>query len=268
MHTQMNQFNDLLKLCIHGQHRADRTGTGTRAHFGYTMEFDHRVGGFPLLSTKYTNFNALRNELLWFISGSTNIADLDSKIWDEWADDDGEVGPVYGHQWRSWNDEHNGQSIDQLAGVISSIKENPQSRRHIISAWNVADIPEMALPPCHMTMQFFVHSDEEHLSMHVYQRSADMMLGVPFNIASYSLLLRMVAQVTGLKAARHIHTFGDAHVYNDHMDAAKEILTRGHHDACEVFLNPEIDDIDDFTKDDIVLSNYNHHPKMDLNVSV
>ena len=274
----MTQFDKLITLALQGNRRTDRTGVGTRSFFGAQIAFDHRTHGFPLLTTKNTNFNAIKKELLWFISGSTNINDLDSKIWDEWADENGDVGPVYGKQWRSWDVPYGNladipqgvlmdQPIDQLSQVIDSIKTNPFSRRHIINSWNVADLEKMNLPPCHYAMQFYVH-DDEHLSVMVHQRSADLMLGVPFNIASYSLLLKMVAQVTGLNPAKHIHTFGDLHIYENHVDAARELLTRGHHPSPSVELNPDIDNIDDFKLDDITLTEYKSHPAIKLPVAV
>lgn len=262
----MKQYHDLLRHVLnHGTDKSDRTGTGTRSVFGYQMRFDLR-NAFPLLTSKRVPWKAVAHELLWFISGNTNIKYLNDNgvtIWDEWADPDGNLGPVYGQQWRSWStDTMLGRTkrIDQLAAVIQRIKSNPDCRRLIVSAWNVADIPEMALAPCHTMFQFYVHKGE--LSCQLYQRSADCFLGVPFNIASYALLTHMIAQVCDLKVGDFIHTFGDAHIYSNHFNQVDELLGREHTvvgipELPQLELDPSIKNIDDFRIEHIHLKNYN-----------
>lgn len=264
----MKQYHDLLNhILTKGSKKTDRTGTGTISTFGYQMRFD-LSDGFPLVTTKKIHWKSVVHELLWFISGDTNIKYLQDngvKIWDEWADKDGNLGPVYGAQWRSWEKteiDHTHSfigfnKIDQLAEVIDQIKINPDSRRLIVSAWNVADIPDMALAPCHTMFQFYVNDGK--LSLQLYQRSGDAFLGIPFNIASYSLLLLMVAQVTGLKPGEFIHTIGDAHIYLNHIDQVNLQLTRDFKPPPQVKLNNKITDIDNFKFDDIELVGYDCH---------
>lgn len=236
----MKQYLDLLDtILLHGTDKSDRTGTGTRSIFGYQMRFNLE-DGFPLLTTKKLHLKSIIHELLWFLKGDTNIAYLQEngvRIWNEWADENGDLGHIYGYQWRHWPDGAGG-SIDQIAEAIETIKNNPDSRRIIVSAWNVADIPEMALPPCHAFFQFYVA--DGRLSLQLYQRSADCFLGVPFNIASYSLLLMMVAQVTGLKAGDFIHTLGDAHIYSNHFAQVQEQLGREPRNLPKMIINPEV----------------------------
>ena len=250
-----------------GVEKGDRTGTGTLSVFGYQMRFG--LGdGFPLVTTKKLHFRSIVHELLWFIAGDTNIKYLNENgvsIWDEWADENGDLGPVYGHQWRSWP-APDGSTIDQLYNLIEQIKANPDSRRHIISAWNVAEVDSMALPPCHCLFQFYVADGA--LSCQLYQRSADIFLGVPFNIASYALLTMMVAQVCGLRPGEFIHTFGDAHLYVNHLEQVDEQLRRDQLPLPTVTLNPDIDNIFDFTFDDIALENYQAHPHIAAKVAV
>lgn len=264
----MQQYHDLLKKILEeGNAKGDRTGTGTISIFGYQMRFDLSEG-FPLLTTKKLHTRSIIHELLWFLRGETNIAYLKENnvsIWDEWADENGELGPVYGHQWRSWPTPDGGK-VDQITQLISQIKNNPDSRRLIVSAWNVADINKMALPPCHCLFQFYVADGK--LSCQLYQRSADTFLGVPFNIASYALLTMMIAQVCGLKPGDFVHTFGDVHLYNDHIEQAKLQLTRDVRPLPQMKINPDIQDIFAFSIDDFTLLNYDPHPHIKAKVSV
>ncbi|MFN8210732.1 MAG: thymidylate synthase [Bacteroidales bacterium] len=264
----MKQYLDLLDHVMkNGVRKSDRTGTGTLSVFGYQMRFDLEKG-FPLLTTKKIHLRSIIHELLWFISGDTNIKYLnDNKvtIWDEWADSNGNLGPVYGHQWRSWP-AANGRKIDQLLNVIDGIQKSPDSRRHIVSAWNPGEIEKMALPPCHVLFQFNVA--EGKLSCQLYQRSCDIFLGVPFNIASYALLTMMIAQVTGLKPGEFIHTLGDAHIYLNHIDQVKLQLTREPYPLPQMSLNPEIRDILKFRYEDFTLGNYISHPAIKGEISV
>lgn len=264
----MKQYLDLLKYILDkGIEKEDRTGTGTISIFGYQMRFDLEEG-FPLLTTKKLHLKSIIYELLWFIRGETNIKYLKEhgvSIWDEWADEKGDLGPIYGYQWRSWPN-YDGGHIDQLSRVINEIKNNPHSRRHIVSAWNVADIDKMALPPCHCLFQFYVANDR--LSCQLYQRSGDVFLGVPFNIASYSLLLMMVAKVCGLKPGEFIHTLGDAHIYLNHLDQVKLQLTRQPRKLPQIIINRDVDSILDFKYEDFKLIDYNPHPHIKGEVSV
>lgn len=264
----MRQYLDLLRHVLdNGNVKHDRTGTGTRSVFGYQMRYDLQEG-FPLLTTKKLHTRSIFYELLWFLRGDTNIKYLhDNKvtIWDEWADRNGDLGPVYGKQWRCWQGA-DGRTIDQISGVIEQIKHNPDSRRMLVSAWNVAEIEEMALPPCHIVFQFYVA--DQRLSCQLYQRSADIFLGVPFNIASYALLTCMIAQVCGLKAGEFIHTLGDAHLYNNHLEQARLQLTRTPYPLPVLKLNPDIKDIFDFQYEDIVIENYQAHPHIKAEVAV
>ena len=265
----MKQYLDLLqRVLTEGVRRDDRTGTGTIGVFGHQMRFDLSQG-FPLVTTKKVFTRGIFEELLWFISGSTNKKVLQEKnvhIWDEWGDDEtGELGPIYGYQWRSWPD-YNGGHIDQLMDVIEQIKTNPNSRRLIVCSWNVAQIPLMGLPPCHCFFQFFVADGK--LSLQLYQRSADLFLGVPFNIASYALLVHMVAQVTGLQPGEFIHTTGDTHIYLNHIDQVKLQLSREPLPLPKLHLNPDIKDIRDFRISDITLEGYQCHPAIKGEVSV
>ena len=249
----MKQYLDLLdRILTEGVKKEDRTGTGTISVFGNQMRFNLE-DGFPLLTTKKLHLKSIIYELLWFLRGDTNIKYLKDhgvSIWDEWADENGELGPVYGHQWRSWPDE-NGGTIDQIQNVVNQIKNNPDSRRMIVSAWNVAEVERMALPPCHTMFQFYVANGR--LSLQLYQRSADTFLGVPFNIASYALLLQMMAQVTGLKAGDFIHTTGDTHLYLNHLEQAKLQLTRTPRPLPHMIINPDVKDIFDFKYEDFQL---------------
>ncbi len=264
----MQQYLSLLDHVLrHGTRKDDRTGTGTLSIFGYQMRFDLNEG-FPCMTTKKLHLRSIIHELLWFLKGNTNIAYLKNNgvtIWDEWADPEGNLGPVYGYQWRSWPTSDGG-FVDQISQVIDAIKNNPDSRRHIVSAWNVADIDKMALPPCHVIFQFYVA--EGSLSCQMYQRSADIFLGVPFNIASYSILTHMVAQVTGLKPGWFVHTFGDAHIYLNHLEQVNLQLTRKPMKLPTLKLNPVINNIFDFTFDDISLENYQAHPHIKGEIAV
>ncbi|MFO7754684.1 MAG: thymidylate synthase [Bacteroidales bacterium] len=264
----MKQYLDLLDHVMeNGVEKSDRTGTGTISVFGYQMRFDMQEG-FPLLTTKKLHLRSIIHELLWFLKGDTNVKYLQDngvKIWNAWADEKGELGPVYGYQWRSWP-AADGSHIDQISGVIESIMKNPDSRRHLVSAWNVGDIEKMALPPCHIFFQFYVAKGR--LSCQLYQRSADIFLGVPFNIASYSLLLLMMAQVTGLQAGEFVHTFGDAHIYLNHMDQVKEQLTREPYSLPGMKLNREVKNIFDFGYDDFELVDYKAHPHIKGDIAV
>lgn len=264
----MKQYLDLLDHVLkNGVEKKDRTGTGTISVFGYQMRFDLNEG-FPVLTTKKLHLRSIIHELLWFLKGETNIRYLKEnnvKIWNDWADENGDLGPIYGYQWRSWPTP-DGRFIDQISSVIQSIQKNPDSRRHIVSAWNVGLLDQMALPPCHILFQFYVADGK--LSCQLYQRSADIFLGVPFNIASYALLLKMIAQVTNLQPGEFIHTFGDAHIYLNHIEQAKLQLTRQPLPLPELKLNPAIKNIFEFTFDDIQLLNYNAHPHIKGEISV
>lgn len=264
----MQQYLDLINHILkEGVRKEDRTGTGTISVFGYQMRFDLEKG-FPLITTKKVHLRSIIHELLWFLKGDTNIKYLKENkvsIWDEWADENGELGPVYGYQWRSWPD-RDGTSIDQIAQVIDQIKKNPDSRRLIVSAWNVADVNKMALPPCHAFFQFYVA--EGRLSCQLYQRSADVFLGVPFNIASYALLTMMVAQVTGLKPGEFVHSFGDTHLYLNHLDQAKLQVSRTPKPLPVMRINPEVKNITDFTYEDFSLEQYEPHPHIPAPVAI
>ncbi|MEY3798395.1 MAG: hypothetical protein RLZZ572_576 [Pseudomonadota bacterium] len=256
----MQVYHDLLKHVLqHGHKKEDRTGTGTKSVFGYQMRFN-LADGFPLLTTKKVHLKSIIHELLWFLQGSTNIAYLKEngvRIWDEWADENGNLGPVYGYQWRNWP-KPDGSHIDQISQVVQAIKTNPDSRRLIVSAWNVADVDQMKLPPCHAFFQFYVADGK--LSCQLYQRSADIFLGVPFNIASYALLTMMVAQVCGLKLGDFVHTLGDAHIYSNHMEQVQEQLSRELRALPTMRINPAVKDIFSFKFDDFTLENYDPHP--------
>ena len=256
----MKQYLDLLNhVMTNGTLKNDRTGTGTKSVFGYQMRFN-LADGFPLLTTKKLHLKSIIYELLWFLNGDTNVHYLQEhgvRIWNEWADENGELGPVYGAQWRSWRCP-DGKFIDQIKEAVDTIKNNPGSRRIIVSAWNVADIPNMKLPPCHALFQFYVA--DGRLSLQLYQRSADIFLGVPFNIASYALLLMMMAQVTGLEAGEFIHTLGDAHIYTNHFEQVKEQMSREPRPLPKMTLNPEVKDLFSFQYEDFTLSDYNPHP--------
>ena len=286
----MRQYLDILQRVLdEGTPTADRTGVGTRSVFGHQSRYDlhpdapgareHEIrtgtkAGFPLVTTKKVHLRSIIHELLWFLKGDTNIAylkDHNVTIWDEWADENGDLGPVYGSQWRSWRT-HDGRTIDQITNLIDSIKNNPFSRRHIVSAWNPGEVDDMRLPPCHCLFQFHVAQSSDGgpnwLSCQLYQRSADLFLGVPFNIASYALLTQMIAQVTNLRPATFIHTLGDAHIYANHMDQVKEQLSRTPRPLPTITLTPEITDIFGFTYDDFELLNYDPHPRISAPVAV
>jgi thymidylate synthase len=256
----MKQYQDLVRhVLTNGNKKEDRTGTGTVSVFGYQMRFDLNAG-FPLVTTKKVHLKSIIHELLWFLKGSTNIAYLKEngvRIWDEWADENGNLGPVYGYQWRNWPNP-DGTHIDQITQVVNMIKNNPDSRRLIVSAWNVADVDQMKLPPCHAFFQFYVADGK--LSCQLYQRSADIFLGVPFNIASYALLTMMVAQVCGLKLGDFVHTLGDAHIYSNHFDQVNEQLTRELRALPTMHINPNVQDIFDFKFEDFTLEGYDPHP--------
>ncbi len=264
----MKQYLDLLQHVLNtGVEKGDRTGTGTRSVFGYQMRFN-LSDGFPLMTTKKLHLKSIIHELLWFLKGDTNIGYLKEnkvRIWDEWADENGDLGPVYGSQWRSWQCA-DGTTVDQISQLIDQIKTTPDSRRLIVSAWNVAEIPVMKLPPCHCFFQFYVA--EGKLSCQLYQRSADIFLGVPFNIASYAFLLSMVAQVTGLEPGEFVHTLGDAHLYNNHLDQAKQQLTRSPRALPTLKLNPDVTSIFDFTFEDFEILNYEADPNIKAPIAV
>ena len=264
----MKQYLDLMRTILdEGHYKADRTGTGTYSIFGYQMRFDLQKG-FPLLTTKKLHLRSIIYELLWFLQGDTNIQYLHDhgvSIWDEWADENGDLGPVYGKQWRSW-EAPDGRVIDQITSLIEQIKRNPDSRRLLVSAWNPADVDQMALPPCHTMFQFYVSNGE--LSCQLYQRSADVFLGVPFNIASYALLTMMVAQVCGLKPKDFVHTFGDAHIYSNHVEQAKLQLSRDPRPLPQMRINPSVDSIFGFQYEDFTLENYDPHPHIKAEVAV
>ncbi|MBC7124587.1 MAG: thymidylate synthase [Bacteroidales bacterium] len=260
----LNLLDHILK---HGVRKDDRTGTGTISVFGYQMRFDLREG-FPLLTTKKLHLKSIIHELLWFLNGDTNIRYLNENgvtIWDEWADANGELGPVYGYQWRSWPTA-DGRHIDQISRVVDSLKNNPDSRRHIVSAWNVGEIENMALPPCHVLFQFYVANGK--LSCQLYQRSADVFLGVPFNIASYALLTMMMAQVCGYEPGEFVHTLGDTHIYLNHIEQVKLQLTREPRELPRMVINPEVKSIFDFKYTDFKLENYNPHPHIKGDIAV
>ena len=264
----MKQYLDLLTHVLeNGTRKEDRTGTGTISTFGYQMRFNLQ-DGFPLMTTKKLHLKSIIHELLWFLDGDTNTSYLNEKgvrIWNEWADENGDLGPVYGSQWRSWP-APDGTHIDQVSQVLESIRENPDSRRHIVRAWNVGELDKMALPPCHILFQCYIA--EGKLSCQLYQRSADIFLGVPFNIASYSLLLMMMAQVSGLEAGEFIHTLGDAHIYQNHLEQVQLQLTRDPRPLPGIRLNPKIGSIFDFSYDDFTLDNYEPHPHIVGAISV
>ena len=264
----MKQYHDLMEHVLnHGHKKEDRTGTGTLSVFGYQCRYN-LAEGFPLVTTKKLHLKSIIHELLWFLQGETNIKYLKDNgvtIWDEWADEEGNLGPVYGSQWRSWKGA-NGETVDQITSVINQIKKNPDSRRLIVSAWNVAEIEKMALPPCHASFQFYVA--DGRLSCQLYQRSADIFLGVPFNIASYALLTMMIAQVTGLQLGDFVHTMGDAHLYSNHIDQAKLQLTRDFRMLPKMTINPEIKNIFDFKFEDFKLEGYDPHPTIKAPIAV
>lgn len=264
----MKQYLELLNRILNeGTRKSDRTGTGTLSVFGHQMRF-YMAEGFPLLTTKKLHLKSIIYELLWFLRGDTNVKYLHDhgvRIWDEWADENGELGPIYGHEWRSWPD-YQGGTIDQIANVVDQIRRTPDSRRMIVSAWNVAEVDSMALPPCHTMFQFYVA--EGRLSLQLYQRSADTFLGVPFNIASYALLLQMMAQVTGLQPGEFIHTTGDTHLYLNHLDQARLQLTRTPRKLPRMVINPDVKSIFDFTYEDFRLEGYDPWPHIKAEVSV
>lgn len=264
----MKQYLDLLQRIVNeGTRKEDRTGTGTLSVFGHQMRFNLEEG-FPLLTTKKLHLKSIIHELLWFLKGDTNVKYLQEngvRIWNEWADENGELGPVYGHQWRSWPN-YNGGHVDQIQDIVNALKNNPDSRRMIVSAWNVAEVDKMALPPCHCLFQFYVANGK--LSLQLYQRSADTFLGVPFNIASYALLTMMMAQVSGLKPGDFIHTTGDTHLYLNHLEQAKEQLKRTPHTLPRMVINPNVTSIFDFKYDDFTLEGYDPLPHIKAEVSV
>ncbi len=264
----MQQYLDLMqKILDEGVDRGDRTGTGTRSVFGHQMRFDLEAG-FPVVTTKKLHLRSIIHELLWFLAGDTNIRYLKEngvRIWDDWADENGDLGPVYGYQWRSWP-APDGRSIDQIANLLTMIRTSPESRRLIVSAWNPALVDEMALPPCHALFQFYVA--DGRLSCQLYQRSADVFLGVPFNIASYALLTMMVAQVTGLRPGDFVHTLGDAHLYSNHFDQAREQLTRAPGPLPEMKINPDVSDLFAFRYEDFELTGYDPHPHIAAPIAV
>lgn len=264
----MQQYLDLLRhIQAVGHEKGDRTGTGTLSAFGYQMRFDLSEG-FPLLTTKKLHLKSIIYELLWFLKGDTNVRYLQEhgvRIWNEWADEAGELGPIYGYQWRSWPD-YKGGHIDQIREIVEQLQRDPDSRRMLVSAWNVAQLEEMALAPCHCLMQFYVA--EGRLSLQLYQRSADVFLGVPFNIASYALLLLMIAQVTGLEAGDFVHTFGDVHIYRNHMEQVSEQLGRSPRTLPRMRLNPEVKRLEDFCYEDFSLEGYDPHPHIAAPVAV
>jgi thymidylate synthase len=264
----MQQYLDLMRHVLdHGHDKSDRTGTGTRSVFGWQMRFDLTIG-FPALTTKKLHLRSIIIELLWFLRGETNIRWLKENkvsIWDEWADANGDLGPVYGHQWRHWPKVDGGE-VDQIAELIAGLRDNPDGRRHIVSAWNPGEISKMKLPPCHALFQFYVSDGK--LSCQLYQRSADIFLGVPFNIASYALLTMMVAQVAGLQPGEFIHTLGDAHLYNNHLDQAHLQLTRAPRPLPVMRINPDVKDISSFSFDDFTLTGYDPHPHIAAPVAV
>ena len=264
----MKQYLDLLQRIVNeGTRKEDRTGTGTLSVFGHQMRFNLEEG-FPLLTTKKLHLKSIIHELLWFLKGDTNVKYLQEngvRIWNEWADENGELGPVYGHQWRSWPN-YNGGHVDQIQDIVNALKNNPDSRRMIVSAWNVAEVDQMALPPCHCLFQFYVANGK--LSLQLYQRSADTFLGVPFNIASYALLTMMMAQVSGLKPGDFIHTTGDTHLYLNHLEQAKEQLRRTPRTLPRMVINPKVTSIFDFKYDDFTLEGYNPLPHIKAEVSV
>lgn len=264
----MRQYHDLMRHILeNGVEKSDRTGTGTKSVFGYQMRFDLSEG-FPVITTKKLHLRSIIHELLWFLQGDTNIKYLKDngvRIWDEWADENGDLGPVYGYQWRNWPDGKGG-TIDQITKLVENIKTKPDSRRHIVSAWNVADVDNMALPPCHTMFQFYVANGK--LSCQLYQRSADVFLGVPFNIASYSLLVLMIAQVCDLEPGEFVHTFGDAHLYSNHYEQAELQLTRNFRPLPTMKLNPEVKDLFEFKYEDFELVGYDPHPHIKAEVAV
>jgi thymidylate synthase len=264
----MQEYLDLMRYVLeHGHRKTDRTGTGTLSTFGWQMRFD-LAAGFPLVTTKKVHLKSIIHELLWFLAGDTNVGYLQRNgvtIWNEWADAKGELGPVYGSQWRNWPTPDGGQ-IDQIRDVVSSITKNPDSRRHIVTAWNPADIPKMKLPPCHALFQFYVADGK--LSCQLYQRSADIFLGVPFNIASYALLMMMVAQVTRLAPGEFVHTLGDAHLYLNHLDQAREQLARAPRPLPRMRLNPRVTDLFGFKYEDFTIEGYDPHPLIKAPIAV
>lgn len=265
MHAYLSLLADIIQ---NGDNKQDRTGTGTLSVFGRQLRFD-LAEGFPLLTTKKLHWKSIARELLWFLRGDTNVAYLNNNgvsIWNEWADKSGDLGPVYGKQWRRWDNAKDGKPIDQIRTAIEQIKNNPHSRRIVVSAWNVADLPKMALPPCHALFQFYVADGK--LSCQLYQRSADMFLGVPFNIASYALLTEMVAHVCALRPGEFIHTFGDAHIYHNHLPMAKEQLKRTPGTLPRLHISRKVSDIDDIDYDDLVLQNYNPQPHIAAKIAV